>query len=127
MSKEIISTDKAPKAIGPYSQAVKAGNLVFLSGQIALDPVSGIRVTGGVEVQTKRILDNLKAVAEAAGGSLDKIVKTTIYLKKIEDFKFVNIVYEKYFPVNFPARATIAASDLPKGVDVEIDAIMVLE
>ena len=78
MSKEIISTDKAPKAIGPYSQAVKAGNLVFLSGQIALDPVSGIRVTGGVEVQTKRILDNLKAVAEAAGGSLDKIVKTTI-------------------------------------------------
>ncbi|MFH1074551.1 MAG: RidA family protein [Candidatus Firestonebacteria bacterium] len=127
MPKEVIHTDKAPKAIGPYSQAVKAGNLVFISGQIALDPVTGIRVTGGVEVQTKRVMDNLKAVVEAAGGSMEKIVKTTIYLKNIEDFKFVNVVYEKYFSANFPARATVGVSGLPKGVDVEIEAVMFLE
>ncbi|OGT87964.1 MAG: hypothetical protein A2298_02925, partial [Gammaproteobacteria bacterium RIFOXYB2_FULL_38_6] len=125
--KEIIAADKAPKAIGPYSQAVKVGNLVYFSGQIPLDPATGIRVAGGIEAQTRRVMDNLKAVSEAAGGSMDKIVKTTIYIKNIDDFKFVNIVYEKYFSSNFPARATVGVSSLPKDVDVEIDAIMVLE
>ncbi|OGF48483.1 MAG: reactive intermediate/imine deaminase [Candidatus Firestonebacteria bacterium RIFOXYC2_FULL_39_67] len=127
MSKEIISTDKAPKALGPYSQAVKVGNLVFFSGQIPLDPATGIKIAGGIEAQTKRVMDSLKSVAEAAGGSMDKIVKTTIYLKDLNDFKFVNLVYEKYFTVNYPARVTVGISDLPKGVDLEIDAIMSLE
>lgn len=127
MPKEIIFSENAPKVIGAYSQAVKAGNLVFLSGQIALDPVSGSKVMGGVETQTKRIMENLKVVAEAAGGSMDNIVKTTVYLKRIDDFKFVNVVYEKYFTGNYPARATVGVSDLPRGVDVEIDAIMFLD
>ena len=127
MAKELVSTDGAPKAIGPYSQAVKVGNMVFISGQIALDPVTGNRTLGGIEAQTKRVLESIKAIAEKAGGSLDKIVKTTIYLKSIEDFKFVNIVYEQYFTKEFPARATVAVSDLPRGLDVEIDAIMIID
>ncbi len=123
MPKEIISTPNAPKAIGPYSQAVKTGTLVFVSGQIPIDPVSGSTLRTGVESQTKRSLDNLKAVLEASGSSLEKVVKTTVFLKSMDDFKFMNAVYEKYFPGNYPARSTVQVAGLPKDVDVEIEAI----
>jgi len=126
MPKAIIVSEKAPKAIGPYSQAVKINGLVFFSGQIPVDPLTGIRITGGVEVQTKRVMDNLKALAEDAGGSLEQIIKTTVYLRNMDDFKFVNLAYEKYFSGDFPARTTVAVAGLPKNVDVEIDAIMAL-
>ncbi len=127
MPKEIISTPNAPKAIGPYSQAVKSGNLIFVSGQISIDPSNGCTMHGGVESQTKMALDNLKAVLEAAGSSLEKVVKTTVFLKRMEDFKFMNGVYEKYFTGNFPARSTIQVAGLPKDVDVEIEAIATLD
>ena len=123
MPKEIISTPNAPKAIGPYSQAVKTGTLVFVSGQIPIDPVSGSTLRTGVESQTKRSLDNLKAVLEASGSSLEKVVKTTVFLKSMDDFKFMNAVYEKYFPGNYPARSTVQVAGLPKDVDVEIEAV----
>ncbi len=127
MPKEIIVSNNAPKAIGAYSQAVKAGKFVFFSGQIALDPETGIKVPGGIETQTKRIMENLKALAADAGGSLENIIKTTVYLKNLDDFKFFNREYEKYFNGNYPARSTVGVSDLPRGVEIEIDAIMTLE
>jgi 2-iminobutanoate/2-iminopropanoate deaminase len=125
MPKEIISSQKAPAAIGPYSQAVKIGPLIFASGQLPLDPATGFKVQGGVGKETAQVLENLKAVLEAAGASLDKVVKTTVYLKTLEDFKFMNDVYQKYFPTNPPARSTVQAQP-PKDALVEIDAIVVL-
>ena len=121
--KEVVSTDKAPKAIGPYSQAVKMCKLIFCSGQIALSPASGELVGEDVAAQTKQVMKNLKAVLEAAGASLDKVLKTTIYLKNLSDFETVNEVYGSYFGEKPPARATVEVSGLPKGALVEIEAV----
>lgn len=125
--KEIVSTNNAPKAIGPYSQAVKIGNFVFTSGQIPLEPETGEKVKGGIEAQTKRVLDNLKAVLEAAGSSLDKVIKTTVFLKDMDQFGTINGIYGEYFKEPYPARSTIQVARLPKDVDVEIEAIASLD
>jgi 2-iminobutanoate/2-iminopropanoate deaminase len=121
--KQITSTDKAPKAIGPYSQAVVYGGLAYLSGQIALDPASGKVIEGGISAQTERVLENIKAVLEASGASLDSVLKTTVYLKDMGDFAPMNEVYQRYFAKNAPARSTVQAAKLPRDVGVEIDAI----
>lgn len=121
--KKIIATPKAPQAIGPYSQAVVWNGLVILSGQIAIDPATGQLVEGGAAHQTERVLENLKAVLEAAGSSLDKALKTTVYLKDMGDFQKMNEVYARYFPSHPPARSTIEAARLPRDVRVEIDLI----
>ena len=127
MSRQIIHTDKAPAAIGPYSQAVRAGNTVYLSGQIPLDPATGLVVEGGIDAQTRRAFDNLVAVCEAAGGSLEKIVRLGLYLTDLGEFSTVNAVMGEYFNAPFPARSTIEVSGLPRGVLFEVDAVMVLE
>lgn len=122
--KLIISTADAPAAIGPYSQAVRAGDTVYLSGQIALDPVTMTLVDGGIEAQTRRVLDNLAAVAAAAGGKLDNCVKLTIYLTDLDNFAVVNSTMQQYFNAPYPARATVQISALPRQALVEIDAIL---
>lgn len=127
MPRTIIATDKAPAAIGPYSQAVRAGNTVFFSGQIPLDPSSGTLVEGDISTQTRRVFDNLKAVAEAAGGSFEQIVRVGIYVTDLANFTAVNAVMNEYFQAPYPARSTIEVSGLPKGAQVEVDAIMVLD
>jgi reactive intermediate/imine deaminase len=124
MSKEIIHTDKAPQAIGTYSQAVKHQGLVFISGQIPLDPQSMEIVTGGIEAQIRRVFDSLSAICDAAGGSLDDIVKLTIFLTDLGNFPQVNTIMGQYFSAPYPARAAVEISALPKGVDVEMDAIL---
>ncbi|MCC7155072.1 MAG: RidA family protein [Bryobacterales bacterium] len=121
--KEIISTPAAPAAIGPYSQAVLWNGMVFCSGQIPLDPASGQMVDGGVAEQTVRVLENLKAVLEAAGSGLDKVLKTTVFLKDMSEFAAMNEVYARYFAANPPARATVEAARLPRDVRVEIECI----
>lgn len=123
--KQIISSEKAPKAIGPYSQAVRTGNLVFLSGQIPIDPASGHLVEGSIQHQTERVLENMKAVLEDAGLSLDAVVKTTVFLKNLGDFSQMNETYSKYFVSNPPARSTVEVARLPRDVQVEIDAIAI--
>ena len=123
MSKEIISTSNAPDAIGPYSQAVKINNIVYLSGQIAINPQTQEFMDESVEVQTKQVLDNIKAVLEAADSSLEMVVKTTIYLTNIDDFSKVNEIYSSYFSTSKPARSTVCVAKLPKGAQIEIDAI----
>jgi 2-iminobutanoate/2-iminopropanoate deaminase len=123
MTKEIISTDQAPQAIGPYSQAVKACKLVFLSGQIPLDPATGELVAGTIEDQTARVMENLKAVLAACRLSLADIVKTTIFLTDMADFAKVNAVYGRYFGQHPPARSTVQVVALPKGARVEIEAV----
>jgi len=128
MSRQIINTEKAPAAIGPYSQAVRAGNTVYFSGQIPLDPATGDIVgAGDVEAQARRAFDNLKAVAEAAGGSLDKVVRLGLYLTDLAEFAKVNAVMQDYFQAPFPARSTIEVSGLPKGANFEVDAVMVID
>lgn len=127
MAKTIIQTDKAPAAIGTYSQAVKADNTVYISGQIPLDPATMEIVEGGIDAQITRVFDNLTAVAEAAGGGLKDAVKLTIYLTDLSNFPTVNEIMAKYFDEPYPARAAIEVSALPKGVGVEMDAILVLE
>jgi 2-iminobutanoate/2-iminopropanoate deaminase len=122
--REIISTDKAPKAIGPYSQAVKAGGFIFTAGQVAFDPATGQIVQGGVAQQTARVMENLKAILEAAGSSLDRAVKATVYLKDMNDFAEMNTVYGRYFAQSPPARSTVEAARLPRDVLVEIDLIV---
>ncbi len=117
-----ISTDKAPRAIGPYSQAVVSGGFVFLSGQIALEPSSGEVVKGDIAVQTRQVVNNITAVLEAAGCTINDVVKTTVYLKDIRDFGDMNLVYEEFFK-NKPARSAVEVSNLPKGVMVEIECI----
>ena len=124
MSKEIISTDKAPQAIGTYSQAVRHHGLVFLSGQIPLDPASMTVVSGGIENQIRRVFDNLAAVCTAAGGTLDDIVKLTVFLTDMGDFPQVNTIMGQYFSEPYPARAAVQVAALPKGVNVEMDAIL---
>lgn len=121
--KEIIATHGAPAAIGPYSQAVLWNGMVFCSGQIPLDPASGQMVEGGVAEQTVRVLENLKAVLEAAGSGLDKVLKTTVFLKDMSEFAAMNEVYSRYFTANPPARATVEAARLPRDVRVEIECI----
>ncbi len=123
---EIISTENAPGAIGPYSQAVKTGNLVFCSGQIPIDPKTGEFVSSYVAEQTEQVLKNLSAVLEAAGTSLDAVVKTTVFLADMGDFNSMNEVYGRFFIDNKPARATVQAARLPKDAKVEIDCIAVV-
>jgi 2-iminobutanoate/2-iminopropanoate deaminase len=125
--KEIIATDRAPKAIGPYSQAVRVGNLVFLSGQIPLDPATGQLTDGPVQLQTERVLENIKAVLESAGLGLQNVIKTTVFLKNLSDFTHMNEVYARYFSSNPPARSTVEVARLPRDVQVEIDAIAVVD
>lgn len=126
MGKYEIKTKLAPPAIGPYSQGVKIGNLIFASGQIPLDPEAGEVVSGGIAEQTERVLENLRAVLEASGAGVGSVVKTTVYLTDLELFAEMNAVYAKFFTQPFPARATVGVATLPKGVLVEIDAVAVL-
>jgi 2-iminobutanoate/2-iminopropanoate deaminase len=121
--KSVISTDKGPKAIGPYSQAIKANGLVYTAGQIPFDPATGQIIEGDVARQTARVLDNLKAILEAAGSSLDQAVKATVYLKDMGDFAAMNEVYARYFVKNPPARSTVEAARLPRDARIEIDLI----
>ena len=121
--KKIISTEQAPKAIGPYSQAVVYNGVAYLSGQIPLDPATGQLVTADIAVQTERVLENIKAVLQAAGASFDSVLKTTVFLKDMGDFPKMNEVYARYFPENPPARSTVQAAKLPRDVMVEIEAI----
>jgi 2-iminobutanoate/2-iminopropanoate deaminase len=125
--KNIISTEQAPKAIGPYSQAVISNGFAFLSGQIPLDPATNQLIEGGIAAQTERVLENLKSVLEAAGSSLDRVVKTTVYLKDMGEFAKMNEVYGRYFSSNAPARATVQAARLPRDVAVEIDCIAAVD
>ena len=121
--KKIISTDNAPAAIGPYSQAVQYDDFLFVSGQIAFDPATGELVEGDIEVQTKRVLENVKAIIEAAGFQLENVVKCSCFLSNMEDFVRFNSVYESYFGESAPARETVEVSRLPKDVQVEVSAI----
>lgn len=125
--KRTVSTDSAPRAIGPYSQAVIHGDLVFLSGQIPLDPATNELVTGDIAAQTRRVLDNMRSVLEAAGSSLAGVLRTTVFLKDMSEFAAMNAVYAEYFTGDPPARSTVQAARLPRDVNVEIDAIAALE
>ena len=122
-----VNTDRAPAAIGPYSQAVRRGDSVYLSGQIPLDPNSGLLVEGDIEAQARRAFDNLKAVCEAAGGSLDDVVRLGLYLTDLGQFAAVNAVMADYFEAPYPARSTIGVASLPRGAQFEVDAMMVLD
>jgi len=126
MSKEIIYTNQAPEPIGPYSQAVKAGNLLFVSGQVPIDPATGNVVTGSIKEETTQVMKNLAAVLEVSGTNFNAIVKTTIFLSDMALFAEVNEVYGSYFTGNYPARETLAVKGLPKGVNVEISVIAAL-
>jgi 2-iminobutanoate/2-iminopropanoate deaminase len=127
MSRRRITTSNGPSAIGPYSQAIVAGAMVFVSGQIPLDPATGALLQGSVSEQTDRVLRNVAGILEAAGSSMDKVVKTTVFLANLDDFDEMNRVYAKHFPADEPpARATVQVSRLPKGASVEIDAIATL-
>lgn len=123
MAKQVIHTDAAPKAIGTYSQAVRCGNTVYLAGQIGLDPAT-MEIVAGIEPQIRRVLENLKAVAAASGGSLDDIVKLTVYLTDLRDFARLNEIMATFFNAPYPARAAVGVASLPRGALVEIDAIM---
>jgi 2-iminobutanoate/2-iminopropanoate deaminase len=126
LKKEVIVSDKAPKALGPYSVAIRAGNLVFASGQLGLDPVSNELVPGGVEAETRQSLTNLSNVLQAAGTSLENAVKTIVFLRDMGDFSKMNAVYGEFFPQNPPARSTIQAAALPRGGAVEIEVMAII-
>jgi 2-iminobutanoate/2-iminopropanoate deaminase len=126
MNKLTVATDKAPRAIGPYEQAIKVGEFVYVSGQIPLDPKTGKLVDGGIKEQTCQVMENLKAILEAAGSSLDRVVKATVFLKNIADFAAMNEVYGEYLDRAKPARSTVAVADLPRGALVEIDLVATL-
>jgi 2-iminobutanoate/2-iminopropanoate deaminase len=123
MNKQTVSTDKAPKAIGPYEQAIKVGEFIYTAGQIPIDPKTGNLVAGAIAEQTRQVLENLKAVVEAAGSTLDRVVKATVFLKNIADFAAMNEVYAEYLGQSKPARSTVAVADLPRGALVEIDLV----
>ena len=123
MEKSVISTNNAPAAIGPYSQAIKVGNLVFVSGQIPIVPATGEILRGDIKLQTRQALENLKHILEAAGSSLDNVVKTTVFMKDLNDYTAINDVYKESFTNKPPARAAVQAARLPRDVGVEIDAI----
>ena len=127
MPRQPIATDRAPAAIGPYSQAVRSGSQVFLSGQIPLDPATGQLVEGDIATQSRRVFDNLSAVCAAAGGTLDQVVRVGIYLMDLGDFAAVNAVMAEYFTAPYPARSTIQVSGLPRGARVEVDAILAFD
>jgi len=127
MEKEIIATKNAPAALGPHSQAVKAGGFVFTSGQLPLDPSSGKMVGDGIENETRQTLENLKAILEASGSSLNEVVKTTVFITDMDDFAKMNAIYGQYFAESFPARATVEVSGLAKNAKVEIQAIAMCE
>jgi 2-iminobutanoate/2-iminopropanoate deaminase len=127
MEREVIRTDGAPQTNGPYVQAVRVGQFVFTAGQIPLDPASGRMVEGGIEEQTERVLENLKAILEAAGSSLSRVVRTTCFLADLEDFAAFNRIYAKYFGGNPPPRTTVQAARSPAGALVEIDCIAIVE
>ena len=122
----IVQTDSAPKAIGPYSQAIEAGGFLFVSGQIPIDPASGQFVPGGIAEQTEQVMKNLSAVLQAAGSGLDRVVKATVFLADMDEFVAMNQVYGKYFPSNPPARATVEVTRLPRDARVEIDVIALI-
>jgi len=126
MDKQVIETTNAPAAVGPYSMAIKTGNFIFLSGQVGLDPKTKKIVEGGVEAQTKQIFKNIKAVLTEAGAALQNVVKATVFLKDMADFKRVNEVYARHFEPPFPARSAVAVRELPLDVDIEIEVIAVL-
>lgn len=126
-SYQVIHTDSAPAAVGPYSQAIKSGNTVYLSGQIPLDPATGELVAGGIRERTEQVFDNLAAVAEAAGGTLANAVRITIYLTDMSQFGVINEVMQSRFDQPYPARASVGVSSLAKGADVEMDAILVVD
>jgi len=121
--KEIVTTDRGPKAIGPYSQAVKANGFVFVSGQIAIDPATQQLIQGDIQQQTERVMENLKGIVMAAGSSMDKVVRTTVFLADMNEFAAMNEIYGKYFPAAPPARATVQVARLPRDVRVEIDVV----
>ncbi|OGP11573.1 MAG: hypothetical protein A3G39_11525 [Deltaproteobacteria bacterium RIFCSPLOWO2_12_FULL_43_16] len=125
MEKKAINTDKAPKAIGPYSQAVKANGLIFVSGQIPIDPNTNDVIKGTIAEQTRQVLKNIGSILDAAGSNFQHVVKTTVYLVDLKEFGDMNQVYGEFFTAPFPARATVAVSSLPKGADIEIDAVAV--
>lgn len=125
--KKIVATERAPRAIGPYSQAVRAGNMLFASGQIPIDPATGEFVAGGIAEQTEQVMRNLSAVFEAAGAGLGQVVKTTVFLADMDDFTAMNEVYGRYFGDDPPARATIQAARLPRDAKVEIEATAVVD
>lgn len=127
MPKTIIATDKAPEAIGPYSQAVRSGNTVYLSGQIPLDPKTMTLIEGDMAAQIRQVLDNLAAVAEAAGGNLDQVAKFTVYLTDLSHFPLVNEIMAAHLNEPYPARAAVGVAQLPKGANVEMDAVLVLD
>ncbi|MCS6872312.1 MAG: RidA family protein [Anaerolineae bacterium] len=126
MNRQVVHTDNAPRAIGPYSQAVIANGFVFCSGQIALDPATGELIEGDITAQTERAIRNLQAVLEAAGSSLAHVVKTTVFLRNMADFAAMNAVYERFFSANPPSRSTVGNLELPRGARFEIEAIAVL-
>jgi len=127
MAKTIITTNKAPAAVGPYSQGVRAGELIFTAGQAGLDPTTGRLVEGGIEAQTRQTLENLSSILQAAGSSLSQVVKTTVFLKDITDFQAMNRVYAEFFGDDPPARSTVQVAALPLGALVEIEAVAVVE
>ncbi len=126
MERQAISSERAPKALGPYSQGIRAGDFVFCAGQAGLDPATGKLVTGGIEAETRRVLQNLSAVLEQAGTALGNVVKTTVFLTDMGEFKAMNAVYGEYFPGNPPARSTVQVSRLPADAHVEIECIAVV-
>ena len=125
--KEIVATERAPRAIGPYSQAVRSGNFLYASGQIPIDPATGEFVAGGITEQTEQVMRNVSAILEAAGAGLQQVVKTTVFLADMDDFTAMNEVYGRFFGENPPARATVQAARLPRDARVEIEAIAILD
>jgi 2-iminobutanoate/2-iminopropanoate deaminase len=126
MKKKVVQTDGAPKAIGPYSQAIQAGGFLFLSGQIPLDPRTGELIKGDIDLQTKRVLENIKGVLESQKLGMEDVVKVTIFLKNIENFNQVNEIYGTYFPTSPPARSTVEVARLPRNAEIEIEAIALI-
>ncbi|MEK7787137.1 MAG: RidA family protein [Chloroflexota bacterium] len=126
MNRNVIHTDDAPKAIGPYSQAIRVGDLVYTAGQVSIVPATGDLIAGDIEAQTRQALNNLKAVLEAAGSGLDKVVKTTVFMTNLGDFTRMNGVYAEFFPSQPPARSTVQVAALPKGAMVEIECVAVV-
>ena len=127
LAKEVISTEAAPKAVGPYSQAIKAGNFLFISGQLALNPKTGEIVSGGIEAQTKQSIENIKSILASAGASLRDVVKTTVFLKDMGQFAQMNKVYQEYFGAGAPARSTVEVAKLPRDGLVEIESIAIVK
>jgi 2-iminobutanoate/2-iminopropanoate deaminase len=127
MDKKVITSDKAPKAIGPYSVAIRTGDLVFTSGQLGLDPATGSLVPGGIEAETRQALTNLRHVLADAGSGLERVVKTIVFLKDMAEFAKMNAVYAEFFPENPPARSTVQVAALPKGGAIEIEAVAILQ